>query len=42
MKYNLGGRGKGTEYIHVNLEDDCDVNHDILDLDGFIKEDGVV
>ena len=42
MKYNLGGRGKGTDYIHVNLEDDCDVKHDILDLDGFIKEDGVV
>ena len=42
MKYNLGGRGKGTDYIHVNLEDDCDIKHDILDLDGFIKKDGVV
>jgi|TARA_R110000824_G_scaffold307678_1_gene495317 hypothetical protein len=50
MKYNLGGRATGShflgsrsaEYKNVNLEEGSDFNHDITDLDAFIKEDGVV
>jgi len=42
MKFDLGGRGRNREFTTVNFEDNCDIKHDILDLDGFISEDGVV
>jgi hypothetical protein len=43
LRYDLGGVGRGTNgRTTVNLAADCDVHHDIRDLDGFIPEDGVV
>jgi predicted SAM-dependent methyltransferase len=42
MKYDLGGIGKNGKYITVNLIDDCDIKHDITDLDGFISEDNSI
>jgi predicted SAM-dependent methyltransferase len=42
MKYDLGGTGKKGKYITVNLIDDCDMKHDITDLDSFIPEDNAV
>ena len=43
LRYDLGGVGHGTwGRTTVNLAAECDVEHDIRDLDGFIPEDGVV
>jgi len=43
LRYDLGGVGRGTwGRTTVNLAAECDVEHDVLDLDGFIAEDGVV
>ncbi len=42
MKFDLGGRGKKKEFTTVNMEDNCDIQHDILDIDGFIPNDAVV
>jgi hypothetical protein len=43
LRYDLGGVGRGAGgRTTVNLAADCDVHHDILDLDGFVPEDGVV
>lgn len=43
LRYDLGGVGHGTwGRTTVNLAAECDVHHDIRDLDGFVPEDGVV
>ncbi len=40
-RYDLGGVGRGRDgRLTVNLEDECDIRHDIRDLDGFLPEDG--
>ncbi|CCO22241.1 methyltransferase domain-containing protein [Maridesulfovibrio hydrothermalis] len=42
MKFNLGGRGINKEFTTVNMEENCDIKHDLLDVDGFIPSDNVV
>lgn len=42
MKFDLGGRGKNKEFITVNMEENCDIKCDILDVDDFIPNDNVV
>lgn len=43
LRFDLGGVGHGTwGRTTVNLMTQCDIHHDIRDLDGFIPEDGVV
>lgn len=41
IKYNLGGIGKGGEYKTVNLAEQADINHDIMDLSFFCKDNSV-
>jgi len=41
VKFNLGGIGKGSEYKTVNLDETCDIEANIMDLDSFCK-DGTV
>jgi predicted SAM-dependent methyltransferase len=41
LKYNLGGIGKGEEYKTVNLAELADINHDIMDLSSFCKDNSV-
>lgn len=41
-KYDLGGVGCGGPYTTVNLVNDCDIRCDLIEVDQYISEDGVV
>src|SRR5437870_4474083 len=41
MRYDLGGIGRSPAgRLSVNLAADCDIHHDFVDLDGFLREEG--
>lgn len=41
-KYDLGGVGRGGLYTTVNLIDNCDIHCDLIEIDQYVPEDGVV